>query len=373
VPNPGGTNVGTGGNTGSVTISAGTLNSGNIELGTGSGGTGNITVSGTGNLNTGYVNIGVTGGAGTITHTAGSISTTSWFTLGLNSGGQGVYSASGTAVLNAINQIEVGPRNGSDGEMNISGNAEVRANNLLMSHAGTSARSEVNLTGGDLVVNNIRMEQASSDFNWGAGTIRYRSINSGSQGGFAINGPGGEDPQRGSTLRVYQDGADESFASLTTGNGVNAASVLDLGSFYKNDITRFDVLTLDGALNLTSANDILRFGGGDNFLSPYGWDTRDWGTLTLVQAAEGITGQFSSFEFGGNVLRPFNNPFPGSAELLAVNTYALEYTGTEILFHYRAGGVVPEPSTVSMLFFGIAAIRIARMKIFWRRASSVEA
>ena len=153
-------------------------------------------------MTTGYLNIG-NAGVGVFNHSGGTLLGSSWTGVATSAGGRGTYNISGTALYDRGN-LEVAPRSGSDGVVNISGNADLRVNQVLFDHhAGAAARAELNLDGGNLSVNRIRIEDdvggGASTFNWGSGTLRRKATITGAQGGFAVNGPGGEDPQRGAT------------------------------------------------------------------------------------------------------------------------------------------------------------------------------
>ena len=159
--------------------------------------------------------------------------------------------------------------------------------------------------------------------------------------------------------------------NLTTGDGSNAASVLDLGDMYSGDGLRYNQLRVSGTLNLASLNDVLNIDLNPYFLRPSGPNdvvAGDWGTFVLVRA-ETITGQFNTHTGIANdgigwtslgvttsLIDPANlNP----------NEYIIEYRtgygvasgGDAILLHYRVAGSVPEPASAGLLVAGTLLLR----------------
>ena len=321
--------IGSGGGDGTLRITGGTFsNAGGNEVVIGnSGGTGRLIVDG-GN----WIGDQNTGGIGLL--------------LGFGGSSSGILTVnSGTA---DVNNIRLGRSSSESGTVNMNG-GELRTQ--LIDNAGNGV---LNLDGGTLRVDSVSLGGVGDAFNWGDGTLTLYEVNAGASGTTDYSGTGLKPVQSGTTLAVTGD-----IDVL----GVNPNSVLELNGVYGNNGARQDILTVSGTLDLSGTNDELRAISSAYTLRPLGGLSSEYGSIPLVTAGS-ITGSFDSF------LAPLDDvigftEFAGSftsASALPLNTWHLEQTGTQVVFHYKVQGAVPEPGTTALLALGMLLYRVCHQR-----------
>jgi hypothetical protein len=219
-----------------------------------------------------------------------------------------------------------------------------------------NATGLVHLEGGTLRVNTIHpLGNGGSQFNWGEAVLTTRQPASGAAGVTDYTlapTPSGPVVRSGQTLAAN--------LPLTTGfNG--GQSTLDLGGLYLNNGVRTDVLAVSGTLNLGGADRLAWDDSTMYFLRPFGFFTEDYGSIPLVTASA-ISGTFDTFiglSNDGRGWSAFTGVFSGASSL-DLNTWYLETTGTQVLFHYRVAGFVPEPGTFGLMAMGALLLRARR-------------
>jgi hypothetical protein len=330
-------------------------------------------------------------GHGNVNHTGGQWNAVgSWFTLAdANTAARGTYTISGgTLTHTGGGGMHAAIR--GDGTFNVSGTGTINGGALTIGRGdgGTSPTGRWNQTGGQGIFNSLQvglntatgifnleggtfrvstinnLVGGGSQFNWGAGVLAPRQPDAGSPTGPDLSSGTGYTEVRQSTTTFLTN------ANLTTGNGVNAPSRLDLGGIYLSaGNVLFDTLTVGAGrtLNLASTTDVLEWNDDTSYLlRPFGFFTEDYGSLPLVATTGGgtITGTFDTFLGLANDGRGFSQ-FTGvfsSASALPTNTWYLEQTASAITFHYKVAGTVPEPGT-----FGLAAIGAYLLRTVRRR------
>ena len=355
------------GSTGTVNLLAGTLTSnGNIQVGGQTAGASAGFVNQTGGIfqsnNAWFELAQQTSSAGTYTQSGGVLNHNGvGGAFVVASRGNGTYNLSGTGRAN-FGDVMVG--SGFDaqtitGRWNQTGGTAAMTTLRIGDNNNANANNAtgiVNLEGGTLRVNTIHaLGNGSSQFNWGAGTLTMRQNNSGSAGvtdytlAPVFTGP---------TVRSGQTLV--SNVNLDTGfNG--GVSTLDLGGLYLNNGVRTDILQVNGTLNLADT-DVLAWDDSTVYqLRPFGFFTEDYGTIPLVTATS-ITGTFDTFLGLANDGRGWSQ-FTGAfttASALDVNTWYLQQTGTQALFHYKVAGFVPEPGSFGLMLLGGFLLRRVR-------------
>ena len=316
----------------------------------------NISGNATVNLGSSILAGSQTNGDGWVNQTGGSVSAQNVF-MGRNGTSQGTYTISG-GTLDVSNRI--GPGLTGDGQF-IQNGGTVTTPRINFSEAGAGAGTYT-LAGGTLRTDIIDMnfgDNADPDgvFVWGNGTLTMRQVNAGSAGGTdystaVVTGGVGPVVRSGTTIAV--DG------NLLTGDS-GGDSVLDLGGLYLNGGTRQDILDIDGSLALTGDDTLISI-GTPKLLRPSGGNSIDFGTIPLITTTGGITGSFDDIVLPGPDSRNFFlSPFAVSdPSLLKPNSFYFEQTGTELLFHYKVSGAIPEPATVSFIAFGMIMLRFSR-------------
>jgi len=292
-----------------------------------------------------------------------------WLVVGQRANGRGEMYINDNASVesNAIGgNLMVGNRDNSDGYLEINGSGSILARaalrvghdagskgdvqqnagtvqvngNLRVGRNGGTALGTYNLDGGTLRVNDIRLQDGGT-FNWGAGTLTMTEINAGND------------------ISVTGD--------LTTGTAgsPNAVATLDLGDLYKSAGTKYDVMTVSGALNLTSNADVLDFWNDMQHLrSGGGAGVELQGEIKLVGAAS-VSGQFDTIVGPGGDGVFFRTWTPAEATTLGItgsgdltrNRGAVIYRADGVYFVYNVSGQIPEPATGLFLFFGAALLR----------------
>ncbi|MFO1521967.1 MAG: hypothetical protein U1G05_07975 [Kiritimatiellia bacterium] len=103
--------------------------------------------------------------------------------------------------------------------------------------------------------------------------------------------------------------------------------------------------------------------------SPYllrgstGGTPSEWGTLVLVNAAGGITnpGNFTFVAPGtdGRAFAEYTGTWPlsGNPQNLPMDTWYLERTSSQILFHYHVSAAIPEPASAGIMIAGGLLLR----------------
>jgi fibronectin-binding autotransporter adhesin len=196
-----GNNINGGGATGGTatyTLSGGVLNTHGMYMGVDPGGSGTVTVSGTGTINSpNDIVVGRGGAVGHFIQSAGTAVnvTGGWLKIGdANSGAMGDYTMSGGTL--AVNDTIMlgGEGSNNHGTFNLSG-GDVTVGRLAMGQSGGAATNNVgivNQTGGTMTANEVRMgwdNSNSAQYNLSAGTLTvHGDIHVGGAGGGA--GPG---------------------------------------------------------------------------------------------------------------------------------------------------------------------------------------
>ena len=348
-----------GGSTGTLTLNDNSSlsltrnqNSSGQPLGVGYAGSGTLNINDNASINaTTQIFVGRdASGRGTVNQNGGSVYAQYPIGLARISGSEGVYILT-DGTVSTPERFDIG----HDGDGTFTQNGGIASAPTVRFGPSATGNGTWNLNGGTLRTDNIDMNIAGTGaLNWGGGTLTMHEVNSGNDGTteFSTAPIIGENVRSGTTIVVDGD--------LTTGVG-GSTSVLDLGVLYKNFGTRQDILTLTGILDLDDLDTISAIGGA-NLLRPEG-GLVDYGTIPLITAAGGITGTFDSFSPIGSAssFNFFESPFSVSdPSLLKPNSFHFETTGTQLLFHYKVTGAVPEPSTISFLAIGLVFLRFMR-------------
>ena len=226
----------------------------------------------------------------------------------------------------------------STGIVNQNGGTVLVGGSIVFEQGGTG-QATYNLTGGTLRANNIVMN--TGDLNWAGGTLTMYEPNAASGGG------------AGTTINVTGD--------LATGAG----AVLDLGDLYKSNGNNYDVMSVNGNLDLSGVGDVFDFWDNVNLIRP-GGNTTVTGEIELINVTGTITDQFDTV-IGPEALGQFFQFYQTgvgavadgtAADDLRRNTGYLSYrTGDGIYFVYKVGGQIPEPQTTAFLFLGVVLLR----------------
>ncbi len=238
------------------------------------------------------------------------------------------------------NTGNIGVSSGATLRINTAG--QVRGTALSIAAGGT-----VQLEAGTLRTNSIA---GAGNLVWSGGELTPYT-NAGLGSGSDVSSPNGASVYLGRQLAV--DG------NLTTGTG----SRLDLGDLYTAGATLFNQLAVTGSLTV-GANTELRA-----ITSPYllrgsnVGSSHDYGTLVLVEAMGGIINP-ANFDFVAPASdgRPFSEytgvwVTAGDPDQLPVDTWYLETTSTQVLFHYKVSAAIPEPATAGIMIAGGLLLR----------------
>ena len=138
------------------------------------------TLSGTGSsLSSGaQVLIGRTGGTATMHMSGGTLQSTSWFVLGINSGATGILNMSGgvlNAATNGTSFSTIGAGGGT-GTVNLSGGTYNDMNKTLLGE-NTGGTGNFNLNGGTLHTKWVDEGAGTGNFNFNGGTLKARENN----------------------------------------------------------------------------------------------------------------------------------------------------------------------------------------------------
>lgn len=214
--------------------------------------------------------------------------------------------------------------------------------------------SSILLEAGTLRTNSITMN-GSGTFNWSGGKLQtYSPVSFAS--GSDVSGIYGPEVRLGRQLTVN--------ASLTT----PANSEIDLDDLYIAGTVAYNQISILGSLTV-GANTTLRAIDSPYLLRPSnGGSPSDWGTLVLVDTTGGITNA-GNFNFIAPLSdgRPFVQytgfwPLSGNPQNLPANTWYLETTATQVLFHYHVTAAIPEPASAGLLTMGVLITRALRRR-----------
>jgi autotransporter-associated beta strand protein len=164
----------TGSSKGTLTIQDAAFASGGaVFIGKSGGSTGVVNMSsGTLMARTGDFQVGATG-SGTFNQTGGTVIATNWMSLGRNGGGVGVYNLSGGSLIkvSSANRFNVGE--GGTGTLNVSGSGAVVMGAAIMDIGRAAGPAgTVNLNGGSITVNQVvRSGSSVGTFNFNGGTL----------------------------------------------------------------------------------------------------------------------------------------------------------------------------------------------------------
>ena len=217
--------------------------------------------------------------------------------------------------------------------------------------------SSILLEAGTLRTNSISMN-GSGTFNWSGGVLQtYSPVSFAS--GADVSGIYGPEVRMGRQLAVN--------ASLST----PANSEIDLDDLYIAGTVAYNQISITGSLTV-GANTTLRAIESPYLLRPSnGGSPYDWGTLVLVDTTTGIINP-ENFNFIAPTSdgRPFNEydgslgpwPLSGNPQNLPADTWYLEFTGSQVLFHYRVSAAIPEPASIGLLSMGMVLVRVLRRR-----------
>ncbi len=212
--------------------------------------------------------------------------------------------------------------------------------------------SSILLEAGTLRTNSITMN-GSGTFNWSGGVLKtYSPVSFAS--GSDVSGAPEPEVRLGRQLTVN--------ASLNT----PANSEIDLDDLYIAGTVAYNQITILGSLTV-GANTTLRAIDSPYLLRPSnGGSPSDWGTLVLVDATGGITNP-ENFNFIAPLSdgRPFSEytgswPLSGNPQNLPADTWYLELTANQVLFHYHVTASIPEPASAGLLTMGVLILRVLR-------------
>ena len=335
-----------------------------------SGGTNELRVRGTGSFTTGFLNVGegANNGTGTVTQTAGTVTSNSWIAVGLGSSAQAKYNISG-GTINA-GGFEVGADSSGlvalsgSGIININGNVEVPTRN----GSGT-----LNITGGTL--NTVGFQQGGRDGQVGTGVttqsaglvkvssdfvVQRANVGTGTYtlSGGTLSVDGVVDLSRGTftfnggTLTRSNTGVINVSGSLTTGAG---AATLKLDA----DKTFFVSGVLNDIAGLTLAVNGL---GIPDQTGPV--TSPVTGSFSLGTAFGGVPVPDHSFDIGLAALTGFDPVFnisgagnftaarineTSSFDAFSQSVYWIEENGGTVTLEYS---IIPEPGTTLLLLVG---------------------
>lgn len=230
------------------------------------------------------VNIGTGGNTGALNHSAGTLSTGSgsWARVGVDSG-TGTYNLSGTASFSVSDRLYVGDLNGT-GTINMADSSSVSAANLYIGAAGGDGTVNVN-TSGSLNVGYIEIASGGTStgvLDLDSGTVNNSGITSVGHGGGDTDTQDGTFNMSGGTynsggvFRVGFAGAAGATATATISGGT-----LNVGTGGETDleIARHDFLSatlnvtgnglsggsyVGGVVNLQNGSDIEPGNGNNN-------------------------------------------------------------------------------------------------------------
>ena len=278
---------------------------------------------------------------------------------GLIKGGSSTLTLSGSGDWNGNTGVTAGTfqMTGSSsipsgGNLNASGTGVFRMNTTGVLNASSTSildSSEIRLEAGTLRTNSITMG-GSGTFNWSGGTLETHS-NAVLGSGLDASQSGGAAVYTGRTLAVT--------GNLTTGAGTN----LDLGDLYLSGSVLYNQITITGSLSVGAGTTLSALDSPYLLRPSTGGMNLDWGTLVLVDAAGGITNP-SNFAFVAPLAdgRPFSEftgtwVSAGDPAQLDPDTWYLEYTANQVLFHYKVSAAIPEPASAGLVLAGGLLLR----------------
>jgi T5SS/PEP-CTERM-associated repeat protein/autotransporter-associated beta strand protein len=380
--------VGFGATTGSMEISSGTLTTSSyVVVGNGNGGDGTLSLTGSGSLSngggkfligeqagsTGSVTVNTTGsltvsgelqvgsgGTGTFTHSAGTVSSGSWFVIGIGNGASGTYNQSGgtvnAATVNGQATVGGGGPNTGTGALNVSGGTFNARQHL---YVGEGANGTLTVSGTGVVNTGVsdgtgRLILSQGNGN-GVVNLNGGTINTGGVTQTASIGTGDFNFD-GGTLQANQDNA-TFMEGLTSATILAGGAVIDTNTF---DITinqaleGVGILTKDGTGTLT-------LGTGQAFTGDI---SVLLGTLSL---GEEFISDLASVTIAGSAILDLSAIFTDTVgqlildgvEQTAEGTYGAIGSGANFESAFFTGDgmlqVVPEPGTYALLA-GLAAL-----------------
>ncbi len=210
--------------------------------------------------------------------------------------------------------------------------------------------STISLEAGTLRTNAISLGGTGS-FAWSGGTLEaYSPVGLGS--GSDVSAPGG--------AQVYQGRQITMTGDLITGAG----TVLDLGDLYSAGATVYNNIAITGSLTVGAGTELRSLDSPYLLRGSTGGAPADYGTLVLVEALGGIINP-ANFTFvppspDGRAFSEFTGMWvsAGDPDQLPVDTWYLETTPTQILFHYKVSAAIPEPGTAGLLIAGGLLLRL---------------
>jgi hypothetical protein len=389
---------------GAANISGGIVNLRRVVLGDGLGATGTLTVTGGEFRSTANeLWVGQGGGTGTVTHTAGVVSSASWIAIGRDSG-TGVYNLGGTGILEKtggqgnhvvigsvftqLNGPSTGTLNQTGGTLTTVGNGDIRLGENLQ------ATGIWNFSGGVANVDAVRVGWAGG----ATGTLAVSGTASLTATDIFVSDNGvGTVTQSGGTVHttggVDVQGAGANGTYNLSGGTLSVDGTLDVTdgvfAFTGGAITRSDAGTVFITGNLTTGDRDATFKLDNNkmFSITGAFDKQAGLTLDLtgltIPAYDGVGIDTGSFTLGtvGSILGQFNPALdtitglvnnPGAVFISEAQGEAGAFNAnTQSVFWVEedAGGVtlqysvVPEPGTASLLALacvGLAARRRRR-------------
>ena len=271
----------------------------------------------------------------------------------------GVMNISGSVVNGgSLAAITIAPA----ATLRITGGGDVQGTIVDVQSGGT-----VSLEGGVLRTPNIT-QASPGGFVWSGGTLTTRVSNPSVLAGDGVDVSGAGGPEVFTGRLGTSDRTLEVSGDLTVAGNTN----LDLGDLYLSSGVIYNSIRISGSLNVSSGTLTLTSLDTAYLLRPSNGGTpTDHGTLVLLEAASisGITPSglgFTGLTFiaptsdSGRSLDQYTGggwPLSGDPGNLPVDTWHLEVTPTQILFHYHVSAAIPEPASAGLMIAGAILLR----------------